>query len=134
MKTGSCQLSSDLDLVLYLIILKLCTSIISHLVLLTFINEGWYSSKFKLDELLVLFVVPPPVPTGGYLWRFSTGVLSTTTGAITGAVGMSVGGVKWVAGKGYNAGTAVGSAVIDTTKSMVSKVPVPTLKKKSKKE
>lgn len=77
---------------------------------------------------------PPPAPSGGYLWRFSTGVLSTTTGAITGAVGLGVGGVKWVAGKGYNASTAVGSAVIDTTKTVVSKVPVPSLSRKAKKE
>ena len=80
------------------------------------------------------FVVPPPPPSGGYLWRFSTGVLSTTTGALTGAVGLGVGGVKWVAGKGYSAGTAVGSVVIDTTKTVVSKVPVQSISKKAKKE
>lgn len=56
--------------------------------------------------------------------------MSTTTGAVTGAVGLGVGGVKWAAGKGYNAG----SAVIGTTRTIVSKVPVPTLKKKDKKE
>jgi hypothetical protein len=39
-----------------------------------------------------------------------------------------------VAGKGYSASTAVGSAVIDTTKTVVSKVPIPTLRKKDKKE
>ena len=48
----------------------------------------------------------------------------------TGAVGMGVGGVKWVAGKSYDAG----SAVVGTTKAVVSKVPIPTLKKKDKKE
>ena len=78
--------------------------------------------------------MPATPPVGGYLWRFSSGVLSTTTGALSGAVGLSVGGVKWVAGKSYNAGTAVGMAVIDTTKSVVKKVPVPTLKQKAKKE
>jgi len=56
--------------------------------------------------------------------------VSTTTGAITGAVGLGVGSVKWVAGKSYDAG----SGVISTTKAVVSKVPVPTLKKKPKKE
>jgi len=56
--------------------------------------------------------------------------MSTTTGAITGAVGLGVGSVKWVAGKSYDAGTGV----INTTRAVVSKVPVPTLKKKPKKE
>ena len=72
----------------------------------------------------------PTAPSGGYLWRFSTGLVSTTTGAITGAVGLGVGSVKWVAGKSYDAG----SGVLNTTRAVVSKVPVPTLKKKSKKE
>lgn len=72
----------------------------------------------------------PTAPSGGYLWRFSTGLVSTTTGAITGAVGLGVGSVKWVAGKSYDAG----SGVVNTTKAVVSKVPVPTLRKKPKKE
>jgi len=68
--------------------------------------------------------------SGGYLWRFSSGLVNTTTGAITGAMGLGVGSVKWVAGKGYDAG----SGVLSTTKAVISKVPVPTLKKKPKKE
>ena len=72
----------------------------------------------------------PAATSGGYLWRFSTGLVSTTTGAISGAVGLGVGSVKWVAGKSYDAGTGV----ISTTKAVVGKVPVPTLKKKPKKE
>ena len=77
----------------------------------------------------MLFCISEP-PKGGYIWRFSSGLVSTTTGAITGAVGLGVGGAKWVACKGYNAG----SAVVGTTKTVVSKVPVPTWKKKDKKE
>jgi hypothetical protein len=89
-------------------------------------EEDSFQANKKTDEV----TVPPPAPSGGYLWRFSTGLVSTTTGALTGAVGLGVGGVKWVAGKGYDAG----AAVVGTTKAVVSKVPVPTLKKKPKKE
>ena len=49
-----------------------------------------------------------------------------------GAVGLSVGGVKWVAGKSIDAG----SAVVTTTKNVASKVPVhiPKWKAKAKSE
>ena len=83
-----------------------------------------------LNPNIFYVFVASQAPAGGYLWRFSSGLVSTTAGAITGAVGLGVGGVKWVAGKGYSAG----SAVIDTTKTVVSKVPVPQLKKKAKNE
>ena len=42
---------------------------------------------------------PPPPPPGGLLWRMSAGVLSGATGAVTGAMGYGVGGMRWVAGK-----------------------------------
>ena len=45
-----------------------------------------------------------------------------------GAVGLGVGSVKWVAGKSYDAG----SAVVGTTKMVVSKVPVPVPKWRTK--
>ena len=83
-----------------------------------------------LTQLICHCLAVHSAPSSGYLWRFSTGLISTTTGAITGAVGLGVGSVKWVAGKSYDAG----SGVISTTKAVVSKVPVPTLKKKPKKE
>lgn len=83
-----------------------------------------------VDVVVCRCLAVPAGPSGGYLWRFSTGLVSTTTGAISGAVGLGVGSVKWVAGKSYDAG----SGVISTTKAVVSKVPVPTLKKKPKKE
>ena len=74
-------------------------------------------------------VVEPTKPTS-FMWRMSSGLYSVTTGAVTGTVGLGVGGVKWVAGKGYNAG----SAVISTTKTVAAKVPLPTWKRKDKKE
>ena len=70
------------------------------------------------------------------IWRLGSGLYSTTTGVVTGTVGAGVTGVKWVAGKGYNATTATAGAVVSGTKAVASKVPVPTLtwKKKDKKE
>ncbi|XP_078332249.1 uncharacterized protein LOC144625407 [Crassostrea virginica] len=59
---------------------------------------------------------------GSLLWRMSSGLYSTATGA----VGYGVGSVKWVAGKTYDVGSTVVSHV---------KVPsVSTLKRKDKKE
>ncbi len=74
-------------------------------------------------------VAEPTKPTS-LMWRMSSGLYSATTGAVTGTVGLGVGGVKWVAGKGYNAG----SAVISTTKTVAAKVPMPAWKRKDKKE
>ena len=66
-------------------------------------------------------------PPAGYIWRVSTGLGSGLYSVTAGAVGYGVGSVKWVAGKSYDAGTAV-----------VSHVKVPTIpkfaKKKDKKE
>jgi hypothetical protein len=60
--------------------------------------------------------------TGGLLWRMSSGLYNTATGA----VGYGVGSVRWVAGKTYDVGSSVVSHV---------KVPsVSTLKRKDKKE
>ena len=60
------------------------------------------------------------------MWRMSSGLYNVTTGAI----GYGVGGVKWAAGKSYEVGTAVGSAVTSHVK-----VPsVQTFRKKDKKE
>lgn len=64
------------------------------------------------------------------MWRMSSGLYSATTGA----VGMGIGSVKWAAGKGYDAGSVVVSTTVNTTKTVASKVPVPTWKKKAKKE
>lgn len=82
------------------------------------------------DCYLFSYLVEPAKPAGGYLWRFSSGVIGTTSGAVSGAVGLGFGGIKWVATKGYSAG----SAVVGTTKTVASKVPIPTWKKKDKKE
>lgn len=59
---------------------------------------------------------------GNLLWRMSSGLYSTATGA----VGYGMGSVKWVAGKTYDVGSTVVSHV---------KVPsVSTFKRKDKKE
>ena len=76
--------------------------------------------------MCIVSFVADPAQQPGLLWRMSSGVYYGASGA----VGMGVGSVKWVAGKGYDAG----SAVVGTTKAVVSKVPVPTLRKKDKKE
>lgn len=68
------------------------------------------------------------------IWRLGSGLYSTTTGVVTGTVGAGYTGVKWVAGKSYDATTATAGAVVSGTKAVVSKVPVPTFKKKDKKE
>ena len=75
----------------------------------------------------------PPKPTS-LMWRIGSGIYGTTTGALGGAVGLGTGSVKWVAGKGYNAGSAVVSKTVDTTKTIASYVPKPTLRRKDKKE
>ena len=58
------------------------------------------------------------------LSRLGSGMYSVTAGTI----GAGVGGVKWVAGKGYDAG----AAVVGGTKTVVGKVAMQ--KKKDKKE
>lgn len=63
----------------------------------------------------------------GIVWRVSSGLGTGLYNITTGAVGYGVGGVKWVAGKGYNVGAAVASHV------KVPSVPLVT-KKKDKKE
>ncbi|XP_076450043.1 uncharacterized protein LOC143286385 [Babylonia areolata] len=76
-------------------------------------SSSLYSNK-KTDE------TTDPNQQGGILWRVTSGVYSTATGA----VGAGIGGVRWVAGKTYDVGSAV-----------ASKVPVPGLgKKKDKNE
>ncbi|GAB1608396.1 uncharacterized protein LOC115214189 [Argonauta hians] len=55
-----------------------------------------------------------PSQQPGMIWRMSSGLYSTATGAATGAVSLGVGSVKWVAGKGYDVGHAV-----------VTRVPIP---------
>ncbi|XP_064599935.1 transmembrane protein 263-B-like [Liolophura sinensis] len=70
------------------------------------------SANKKTDE------AHDPSQQPGILWRMSSGVYNTASGA----VGMGVGGVKWAAGKGYD---------------VVSKVPVPSvprLRRKDKNE
>ncbi|VDI44955.1 transmembrane protein 263-like [Mytilus galloprovincialis] len=78
-------------------------------------NSLGHSDK-KTDE------VKEEIPQANIVWRMSSGVYNTATGA----VGMGVGGVKWVAGKSYDVGSTV-----------VSNVKVPKLssfKRKDKKE
>jgi len=79
------------------------------------------ASDKKTDEL-----IDPNVKQPGLLWRMSSGIYGTAAGAVR----LGVGGVKWVADKSYTAGTTV----LSTSKTVVSKVPIPTLKKKDKKE
>lgn len=80
-----------------------------------------FSSNKKTDEQ------SESKQQGGIVWRVSSGIGSGLYNVTTGAVGYGVGGVKWVAGKSYDVGSAVASRV---------KVPpVPGLsKKKDKKE
>ncbi|KAL8618738.1 hypothetical protein ACOMHN_015148 [Nucella lapillus] len=79
----------------------------------TSMSSTSYSNK-KTDE------TTDPSQQSGILWRVTSGVYSTATGA----VGAGIGGVRWVAGKTYDVGSAV-----------ASKVPVPGLgKKKDKNE
>ncbi|XP_046327073.1 transmembrane protein 263-like [Haliotis cracherodii] len=75
-----------------------------------------YSSNKKTDE------VSEPGKQPSLLWRMSSGVYSTASGA----VGYGYGGVKWVAGKTYD----VGSTVV----SKVPRPPIPFVKKKDKNE
>ncbi|KAH9507568.1 hypothetical protein Btru_051487 [Bulinus truncatus] len=78
-------------------------------------------------------------PTGGILWRMSSGIYSTATGAVTGAVGYGFGGVKWVAGKTLDVGSVVAHKTIDAGAAVASKLPLPSVSvpfvtKKDKKE
>ena len=50
----------------------------------------------------MLHVFSEPVDKGGLLWRMSSGLYNTSKSAVSGTVGMGVGGVKWVAGTSYN--------------------------------
>ncbi|ELU17308.1 hypothetical protein CAPTEDRAFT_187448 [Capitella teleta] len=68
------------------------------------------------------------------LWRVGSGLYGTTTGVIGGAVGLGTGSVKWVAGKSYDATSVVLTKTVNTTKTIASYVPKPTLKKKDKSE
>lgn len=79
-----------------------------------------FESNKKTDEQ-----AEQKAQSGGIIWRMSSGIGSGLYNVTTGAVGYGVGGVKWVAGKGYDAGAAVVSHV---------KVPViPKLKKQKDK-
>lgn len=87
-----------------------------------------YSLPAKLfiyNTMYIVFlysVVPEPAPQGSVFWRVSSGLYNTASGA----VGLGVGGVKWVAGKSYDVGSTVVSHV---------KVPsIPRLKRKDKNE
>ena len=76
----------------------------------------------SLNKTFPSFLFTDPSKQPGVIWRVSSGLYNTATGA----VGMGVGGVKWVAGKTYD----VGSAVV----SKVPKPTVPTWRRKDKKE
>lgn len=92
------------------------------------------SADKKTDESKEL----PPQPTGGLLWRFSSGVVGTATGVVTGTVGYGFGAVKWVAGKGLDVGSAVVHKTADAGSAVTSRLPlpksVPFLSRKDKKE
>ena len=66
-------------------------------------------------------------PQAGIIWRVSSGVGSGLYSVTSGALGYGVGGVKWAAGKSYEAGAAVVNHV------KVPSIPLLT-KKKDKKE
>ncbi|XP_033752336.1 uncharacterized protein LOC117336077 [Pecten maximus] len=75
-----------------------------------------YDVDKKTDEM------SDPKEQGNLIWRMSSGIYSTATGA----VGMGIGGAKWVANKSYDVGSSAASYV---------KVPkMATFKKKDKKE
>ncbi|GFO01249.1 upf0444 transmembrane protein c12orf23-like protein [Plakobranchus ocellatus] len=78
-----------------------------------------------------------PAPQGGLLWRMSAGLYNTTTSAVSGAVGYGVGGVKWVAEKTVDVGSAVAHKTLDASSAVTSKLPLPSMpfvSKKDKKE
>ncbi|KAK2142920.1 hypothetical protein LSH36_897g00042 [Paralvinella palmiformis] len=90
--------------------------------------SGWVWSVFRLG---VVTVQVRCAHCSGWVWslfRLGVVIVQVRGGHCSGAVGLGVGGVKWVAGKGYDAG----SAVVGTTKMVVSKVPVPVPKWKTK--
>lgn len=65
----------------------------------------------------------------------SSGIYSTASGA----VGYGVGGVKWVAGKTIDVGSAVAHKTLDAGAAVASKIPIPSVSvpftsKKDKKE
>ena len=74
---------------------------------------------FKYTHHQVLLSVADAGSQPGLLWRVTSGVYSTATGA----VGAGIGGVRWVASKTYDVSSAV-----------VSKVPVPSLSLRKKKD
>ncbi|OWF44960.1 uncharacterized protein LOC110457659 [Mizuhopecten yessoensis] len=75
-----------------------------------------YDVDKKTDEM------SDPKAQGNLIWRMSSGIYSTATGA----VGMGIGGAKWVANKSYDVGSSAAGYV---------KVPkLATFKKKDKKE
>ncbi|CAL1535775.1 unnamed protein product [Lymnaea stagnalis] len=93
-------------------------------------RKSYSSSDKKSDE-------KPEVtqPAGGFLWRMSSGLFNTATGA----VGYGVGGVKWVAGKTIDVGSAVAHKTMDAGAVVASKLPLPSVSvpfvtKKDKKE
>jgi hypothetical protein len=70
------------------------------------------------------YVFADPSKQPGLMWRMSSGLYNTASGAVGMSVGVGVGSIKWVAEKSYNVGTAV-----------KSKMPsVPKLRKKAKDE
>ena len=97
--------------------------------------------KLKWKELsssFTIFLSPEePAAQAGLLWRMSAGLYNTTSNAVTGAVGYGVGGVKWVAGKTVDVGSAVAQKTIDAGSTVTSKLPLPSMpfvSKKDKKE
>ena len=71
-------------------------------------NYHTITTTTALPEACIYFsFFSEQVPQGNIVWRMTSGVYSTASSA----VGMGVGGVKWVAGKSYDVGTTVVSSV-----------------------
>ena len=77
------------------------------------------------NDVLFSPCVADPQAQPGLMWRAASGLYGTASSA----VGLGVGGIKWVA----NTGVATTSAVVTTTTGVIKKVPQ-VMKRKDKKE
>ncbi|CAH1786912.1 unnamed protein product [Owenia fusiformis] len=79
-------------------------------------------SDKKTDELM------EPPPNHGMVWKIGSGVWGLTSGT----VGLGVNSVKWVAGKGYDATSAV--VTTGASAAVAVKNKMPTIRKHPKKD